>query len=346
MTRLGISPAACAALGVALLLGAVRPILAGDEIHPAERFIREAAELAPDDPGLGAKLEEAWAKARERGETVQEFVHDTLLERNATYASAFEKFEKGEEEAAEREFRDILAGSPEPFLASEAQYQLGRILLRLDVPESAAAIFLLLKRMFGPSTGIAMEADFYAAYALAKIPMRDEAKASFQSFLEAHKDAPERFRIMARLLIRELEGEGGGPLLELSEKMNSVTRRLKREMTGKTTQAKQKEIIETLERLIDEMREKEKKGKGSGSGSGSSTPRTAPSNPLDRSQLPSGGAKAENLKRSPREAGESWGRLKEKDREKVLQMLKKRFPTRYRELLEQYFKSLSKGKKD
>ena len=42
--------------------------------------------------------------------------------------------------------------------------------------------------------------------------------------------------------------------------------------------------------------------------------------------------------------GEEWGKMRPEDREKILQSLRRSFPSRYRDLVEQYYKQLAKEK--
>jgi tetratricopeptide (TPR) repeat protein len=311
-----------------------------------DRFLRGKTAKDALTPDAVAGLKKAWQDARSRGGTVREFIHDQLKGDNEAYASAVSAFEKGDEDAAQKAFTQILAGNPGPFLKANCHFHLGMLLLRLDFPDLAAALFHATGKTYGEAAGIGLETDFYFGFALARIPDRPAAKEALGAFLAKHPRAPERYRTAATLLMRELAGEGGGPLIELSEKMNIVTRRLKREKTGEGTQRRQKEIIEIIEKLIEEMRKKENQGQGGGGG-GSGSNQQPPSSPMERSQLPQGGSgKAKDLGKSPRKVtGEAWGQLKDKDRDKILQMLKKKFPSRYRELLEQYYKALAEGEK-
>ena len=45
---------------------------------------------------------------------------------------------------------------------------------------------------------------------------------------------------------------------------------------------------------------------------------------------------------APRDANsDDWGAMREKEREKAVQFLRERFPTRYRELIERYYRALA-----
>ena len=68
--------------------------------------------------------------------------------------------------------------------------------------------------------------------------------------------------------------------------------------------------------------------------------------PANSPSLPSGAHRPENLaKKDARNTGRAWGQLREEDRKAITQFLNKNFPERYRHLLKQYYKELSKGDK-
>ena len=71
---------------------------------------------------------------------------------------------------------------------------------------------------------------------------------------------------------------------------------------------------------------------------GRSGPATSPS-------LPSGPVRPENLSRTAKRVGKAWGMMGEKERKLITQFLEKNFPDRYKHLLKQYYKELSKGSK-
>ena len=47
------------------------------------------------------------------------------------------------------------------------------------------------------------------------------------------------------------------------------------------------------------------------------------------------------IKNQPTRGSTDWGAMNEKEREAALQLLKEKFPERYKELVEQYYKSLA-----
>ena len=128
---------------------------------------------------------------------------------------------------------------------------------------------------------------------------------------------------------------------DVTDLMSYSGRRLGHDYTDDGVQQKQKRAIELLDNLIEEAEKNEQSSSGSGSGSGSGN--KSPSTPMEDSMLPGGGSQGENL-RSARKIrpGEAWGEMPPAEREKVLQALRDSFPSRYRQLVEQYYQELGK----
>jgi hypothetical protein len=101
-------------------------------------------------------------------------------------------------------------------------------------------------------------------------------------------------------------------------------------------------VISELDRLIALMREKEKNGGGKGGGGGNQKgSRPNAGGPRKTSHL-DGPLTPGELNRNRSGGGSDWGEgLPEKEREQALQILKEKFPERYKELVEQYFKVLA-----
>ena len=69
-------------------------------------------------------------------------------------------------------------------------------------------------------------------------------------------------------------------------------------------------------------------------------PARTPGGPANQSGLPGGSGRVGDLDKIAKNANEPWGDLNERERAKVMSNMKDRFPERYRELLEQYYRGL------
>lgn len=169
----------------------------------------------------------------------------------------------------------------------------------------------------------------------------------FKNFLNTCDDSPERYKEFAIRSIRELRGEGTGPLLEISKAMTNVERLLRKRKTGfNPTGKRQKEIVQELDRLID-LLENKKKGQKSKNKKNKSkrnkNRKGSGGNGKDKSDLPNN--MREEIEKALRgktpEQKEFWGKLKDLERSDILDIYREKFPGQYDKLIRQYFKEMS-----
>src|SRR5579883_182269 len=326
----------------------------GPEEGPRAKAERELGSLPAGEAN-------AWRAKIQSGEvTPRDLIHKVLIEKYADYKQAVSVFDKDGTNV--EDFMKIAAAASDPALKAHATYFLGRAYLNSDEFDKACECFDRVRTELANGTPWTDEATLYLGYAYARRPELEEDrerlyKARARACLEAispldgskpvYTACPERARESASWLLKELTGEGSGPLLELARRMETIEHAIDHEKTGRPTQKRQEAVITELDRLIALMREKEqggqgqgggKGGKGRGQGNGARSPRK-------RSEL-SGDLHPGEI--GPKKGGSSdWGgELPEKEREAALQLLKEKFPERYKELVEQYFKTLAEQKKN
>ena len=145
-------------------------------------------------------------------------------------------------------------------------------------------------------------------------------------------------------MIAELQNRLPEQIGEVCDLMNYSARRLGHEDLGEPVQTRQQRIIELLDKLIEEAESQESSSSSSSGGSsGGGQGSQSPSNPMQQSQLPGGAAK-EGALRARRRANpaEVWGTMPPAERQRILQALRDNFPSRYRQLVEQYYEELAK----
>jgi hypothetical protein len=308
------------------------------------------------DAALLAALEAASpAPARDQ-------IHLALLA-EPLYAKAYAEFERTGDNADA--WRGVLEKTPKEarYLRAQATYFLARALLARDDLEGAAIAFESVRGRQRASSTWTDDATLYLASIYARLPSADGAQAASnraraRQLVEdllgvarprpLYPQAPERVREGAQWLVRELRGEGSGPLLELAKRMETIERLIRRTRTDEPTQDRQREVVVALDRLIELMREKESSGKGGGQGQGGQGQKPGSANgrrssaPAQESTLPQGeggiGAMAEAAN-GP--ASDSWGDLPDREREEAVQFLRERFPTSYREIIERYYRAIA-----
>ncbi len=259
-----------------------------------------------------------------------------------------------------------LAQSEDRFVRAHATYFLGRALLARDDLEGAAAALEEVRGPLREGTPYTDEATLYLAYVYARLPeLRGDAggteRTRARRLLEtlvpgegARYRPPERVVEGAVWLLRELRGEGLGPLLELAKRMETIERLLRRSTTGRDTQQRQEEVVAAIDRLIELMKPKDQSQSGGGGGQGQQggsqqqqqgqRGQSAGDNPTgaQRSELPPAGEGTEELAGTPQQADlEAWGEMAPREREQAIQFLRQRFPAKYRELIERYYRALA-----
>ncbi|MEZ0228614.1 MAG: tol-pal system YbgF family protein [Planctomycetota bacterium] len=311
--------------------------------------------------GLGGEAD-AWRARLKKGELpARDLVHRILLAKDADYKKAVEVFER--DGSNTEDFQKLVARDSDPALRAHATYFLGRTHLNLDEFDKACECFEKVRGELANGTAWTDEATLYLGYAYARRPELEEDKerlykARAKSCLETlapldgskpvYGSSPERAKESASWLLKELMGEGSGPLLELARRMDTVEHSIDHEKTGRPTQKRQEAIISEIDRLIALMREKEQGGDGKGGDGkkgGKSQKKGNAGNPRPKSILPESGD-AGPIRNQKSGGSADWGAMNEKEREQALQLLKEKFPERYKEIVEQYYKSLAEQKEN
>jgi len=144
------------------------------------------------------------------------------------------------------------------------------------------------------------------------------------------------------------------PLGKALGMMDCAAGQLRKGETGEPVQHQQRRVIELLTQLIEQAEQQEQQQSSSSCkkcrGKGCRTCKGAqaafslnPNSPMKKSMLPGGVGGVGELERSQRaRPGEEWGKMRPEERDKILQSLRKNFPSRYRQLVEQYYKQLAK----
>jgi hypothetical protein len=195
------------------------------------------------------------------------------------------------------------------------------------------------------------DVDFLLGYCQLSNLHYDEATAALQAFELQHPDAPDRLRLPARQMLQELAARRPESLGEVSDLMVYAGRRLSTGSADKPVQQKQGRAIELLNKLIKEAEDQENQqsnSSNSGGSQGQGRPGQPSGNqhsnaPAGESRRPPGKGRFGELHRSGvARPGDEWGKMPPEERERVLQSLRRNFPSQYRQLVEQYYKQLAK----
>ncbi len=194
---------------------------------------------------------------------------------------------------------------------------------------------------------------FHKAVAEHSLMKSKEANNTIVRLLDDVADAPERYKMVAALMVFDMMTWKDKDLGSIARKMDNIERRLDLSRGGPKTQKLQKEVVARLDELI---KEKENQQNGGGGGNGGNCPpggqgqpgnspnnTTRPSGPQNDSNGGNGSGEGKVDPKKLKELAEVWGKLPEKDRAKAMADLTRDMPPRYREVIEKYFKKLAES---
>ncbi len=313
-------------------------------------FLARLESLHADQARAVAVIRESWERDY-APEDRAGFVPDALAVLYPTFRRALDAFDASRPEVVSELLTPLMA-SDDPFLRATAGYYLARA--RIDQGRLEEAEVLLTEL-----TAPAAEIEQFTPYAAHVWFLRGFCEASNLRYEPAAKslavvaaefgDAPESVANGAKQLALELERREQGNLAEVSSLLSYAFARLHVADATPRVRERQDQAVALLDKLIKEAEDREKSqcgGGGSGGGQGQKSPGTTPpKGGADQSSAPEGAGRIGDLhsvdKANP---GEMWGKMPPAEREKILQSLRDRFPSRYRQLVEQYYRSLAEQK--
>lgn len=311
-------------------------------------FLEHLRTAGPESALAAQSVRDAWERTYRDG-PVESFVPDALAVLHADFRAALDALDAGRVHDAAERFGPLRA-HPDPFVAANAAYFEARAWFELGDSERAAATLADLESRTESDrlhTPFAPHLWFLRAACQARVLEFEAAEASLAELRKRFPDAPEPVLVGARQLQLEVERRQTGTLDEVSTVMTFVADRLNVADPGDATRSRQEEVVALLDRLIEDQEQQEQQA-GSGSARRGGQPSQqpgAPATPREESAAPEGSAEIGELHGAPRAAAaESWGNLPPAQREKILQSIRERFPSRYRELVEQYYRALAEDK--
>jgi hypothetical protein len=123
---------------------------------------------------------------------------------------------------------------------------------------------------------------------------------------------------------------------DIASKMGGVVDQLGKQQTGEPVQGEQKAIIRDLDELIASL---EKQCQQCRNG----IKRNNPMRGMDDSMIRSGTGGIGDLT-DPNADGKGWGKLSDRERDRILQSMTEGFPPEYRTVLERYYRRLAEEK--
>lgn len=312
---------------------------------------REHVRTLNVDKSAVEAVERAWKQAEQEGST-EGFIPDALALLDPGYAAALRDFDDERYADAMKKF-DALRSSRDPYLSANARYFHVRAMIEQGLLEEA-------REPLEAATSAEVDAARYTPYAPHLWLLRgyceasnlrhEQARAILTELQNRFSDAPESVRIGTRQLLLEIERREQGTLEEVGEYLRYAAARLRAEDRTERVRRSQDDAVALLDKLIEQTRQQEQQDQQSSSGNrgGRGERRSAqrlPNSPAEQSEVAPGAVGETNLHGVDKaDPAEMWGKLPPAEREKILQSLRARFPSRYRSLVEQYYRSLAEQK--
>lgn len=281
-----------------------------------------------------------------------DFITQSLAVLSPAFKSALdlEFDDKALDAAAEFE---VLSRESNPFLAVAAANLAATTLIDQEQIERALEILTYVENKHTPIEQYTTAHDrflFMRGVCQVHALNYEGAIASLEEFAGRYPDAPERLRVGATQILTELSRRSPGRIGDVRDLLGYARRRIHTGETGKPVIDRQKEAVALLDALIEEAEEQEKNqgggGDGDGSGGGGGGAPQGNQQPggsgANQSNAPGGEQRDANLRKKIAKPGDAWGRMPPRERDQILQALQKQYPSQYRELLEQYYRQLSK----
>lgn len=184
---------------------------------------------------------------------------------------------------------------------------------------------------------------------------KEPATGSIVKLLDDVADAPDRYKMVATLMFFEMQAWSADPkaLSNIGRLMDNSGRRLELARAGEKTQDIQKKIVFRLDELIKELENKNKPGDGQcnggncpgGGAPGSGGSPGNQSNPTQNaadSMIMGGSGKGAVDEKQLRQVAEQWGSLPPEKRAKIVEDITRDQPAKYKQMIDEYFKSLNK----
>lgn len=181
---------------------------------------------------------------------------------------------------------------------------------------------------------------FFRAVSENKLRKRDDAVASINRLLSSVDGVPDRYRFVAELLRKDMDGWKEKDLGDIARRMQEIEGRLQNSRGGPQTQERQKEVIAMLDQIIKDLEDQCNQCQGGGGSGGGSRVVT----PMQDSRIVGGQAGKGEVDKKPLIKDEKvWGKMPEKEKVKALENVNRELPPRFKDAIEAYTKRMAGG---
>jgi hypothetical protein len=186
---------------------------------------------------------------------------------------------------------------------------------------------------------------FYRAVCQHHLLQKKECLANVELLLERQDELPARFTQVSQLMAADIQPLKDDSLDEVARLMNDVQRRLDLGRAGKRVRDEEDAIVDKLDKMIDQIEQQlqqQQQQQQAGGQQGQQPQGMA--QPMEDSQI-AGGSGPGDVDQKDIGKRDGWGNLPPAERQAALQRMTQELPSHYREVIEGYFRQLSKEKK-
>lgn len=323
-----------------------------------DEFLAHVKSSPELEPAAREAIDQLWDQ-RQAEDDPRAFMTSALAILSSPYNKASNALEAGDTAGALEAARPLVE-STDFYLSTHASLLAARALIEEDRFDEARELLedqAVRHDEIVARTVLAPEMMFLLGYCQLSNLDYERAAATFEEFERRFPDAPEQYRLPVRQMLQELGTRRPEELGDVSDLMGYAGRQLRHVRAGEVVQARQERAVELLSKLIEDAEQREQQqqqqqackkcgGKGCPDCPQGGLPQgnqQQPQRGAERSVLPPGQGRVGDLRHSSRaRPGEQWGQMRPEEREQVLQSLRQNYPSRYRQLVEQYYRQLSR----
>ena len=186
---------------------------------------------------------------------------------------------------------------------------------------------------------------FYRAVCQHHLLKKEECLANVELLLERQTELPVRYTQLAHLISADIKPLKDDSLDEVARLMNDVQRRLDLGRAGKRVRDQEEEIVNKLDKMIEQIEQQmQQQQQQQQQASGQQSQQQGQGQPMEESQIAGGGGPGD-VDQKDIGKRDGWGNLPPAERQASLQRMTQELPSHYREVIEGYFRQLSKDKK-
>jgi hypothetical protein len=186
---------------------------------------------------------------------------------------------------------------------------------------------------------------FYRAICQHHLLKKKECLANVDLLLERESELPTRFTQVAQLISADIKPLKNDSLDEVARLMNDVQRRLDLGRAGKRVRDQEDEIVSKLDKMIEQIEQQmQQQQQQQQQQSQGNQQQKGQGQPMEESQIAGGGGPGD-VDQKDTGKRDGWGNLPPAERQASLQRMTQELPSHYREVIEGYFRQLSKEKK-